>query len=114
MDKKMLINEELLVSCSDQALKDGAVFLLNTLTDRIQLRQQKGIEEIERLATAYGLILPKLYAKNGVTPKYQNPAMPHQTWSGRGRPPVWLVEAEARGEDREKFAIKRQKKINTG
>ena len=41
MDKKVLINEELLVSCSDQTLKDAAVFLLNTLTDRIQLRQQK-------------------------------------------------------------------------
>ncbi|MCP1291803.1 MULTISPECIES: H-NS family nucleoid-associated regulatory protein [Chromobacterium] len=111
MNKKQLINEDLLDSSSDQALKEAAVFLLNTLTDRVQLRQQKGIEEIERLAMAYGLILPKLYAKNGVTPKYQNPAMPHQTWSGRGRPPVWLVEAEARGEDRERFVIKSQKRL---
>ncbi|MDF0605948.1 H-NS histone family protein [Neisseriaceae bacterium TC5R-5] len=106
MEEIKLINHKLLDTSSDQSLKSAAVFLLNTLADRIQSRQQKGMEEIEKLATAYGLILPKLYVKNGVAPRYQNPSLPHQTWSGRGRPPVWLVEAEARGEDREKFAIK--------
>ncbi|KUY59002.1 MULTISPECIES: H-NS family nucleoid-associated regulatory protein [unclassified Burkholderia] len=32
-------------------------------------------------------------------PKYWNPAT-GQTWSGRGRPPVWMI-----GEDRERYRI---------
>ena len=79
MDKKVLINEELLVSCSPNAEGRGG-FSVEYADGSHSAAPAKGIEEIERLATAYGLILPKLYAKNGVTPKYQNPAMPHQTW----------------------------------
>lgn len=36
--------------------------------------------------------------------KYRNPKDPTQTWSGRGRKPKWLVEAEAKGASLDKFA----------
>lgn len=39
-----------------------------------------------------------------IAPKYMNPAS-GQTWSGRGRTPRWMAEAEARGEPRERFLI---------
>lgn len=37
--------------------------------------------------------------------KYRNPENSSQTWSGRGRKPKWIVEAEAAGRDITDFAI---------
>lgn len=34
--------------------------------------------------------------------KYQNPANPSQTWTGKGREPLWIV-----GKDKEEFRIKK-------
>jgi DNA-binding protein H-NS len=42
--------------------------------------------------------------KAAVAAKYRNPA-DGKTWSGRGRTPVWLLEAEATGKKREEFAV---------
>jgi DNA-binding protein H-NS len=42
--------------------------------------------------------------KGSVAPKYRNPAS-GETWSGRGRPPRWLAEAEAQGKSRDAFLI---------
>jgi DNA-binding protein H-NS len=41
----------------------------------------------------------------GVAAKYHNPAT-GESWSGRGRSPKWLVEAEAKGNSRDKFLVK--------
>lgn len=37
--------------------------------------------------------------------KYRNPAT-GQTWTGRGKAPRWLTEAEAQGKSRDEFLIK--------
>ena len=42
---------------------------------------------------------PKVY------PKYQNPQVPEETWSGRGKQPKWLVKALAEGKSVEDFLI---------
>ena len=42
---------------------------------------------------------PKLY------PNYQNPQIPEETWSGRGKQPRWLVKALATGKRIEDFRI---------
>jgi DNA-binding protein H-NS len=42
---------------------------------------------------------PKVY------PKYQNPQVPEETWSGRGKQPKWLVKALAEGKKIEDFRI---------
>ena len=42
-------------------------------------------------------------AKN--PPKFRNPDNPDQTWSGRGRRPAWVNEAEAAGKSLEDMAI---------
>lgn len=44
-------------------------------------------------------------AKAKVEPKYRDPAS-GATWSGRGRAPAWIKEAEDKGKSREKFLIK--------
>jgi DNA-binding protein H-NS len=40
-----------------------------------------------------------------VFPKYQNPQLPSETWSGRGKSPRWLVAALKTGHKLEEFAI---------
>ena len=40
-----------------------------------------------------------------VFPKYQNPAVPSETWSGRGKQPRWLVLALKAGGKIEDFRI---------
>jgi DNA-binding protein H-NS len=40
-----------------------------------------------------------------VFPKYQNPAVPSETWSGRGKQPRWLVSALKAGRTIEDFEI---------
>lgn len=43
-------------------------------------------------------------SKSTVKAKYRDPATGNE-WSGRGRAPKWLVEAEAGGKSRESFLI---------
>jgi DNA-binding protein H-NS len=40
-----------------------------------------------------------------VAPKYRHPQS-GATWTGRGKPPRWMAQAEAGGESRESFLIK--------
>jgi DNA-binding protein H-NS len=40
-----------------------------------------------------------------VAPKYANPADPSQTWTGRGRKPLWVVDALASGKSLDDLAI---------
>jgi DNA-binding protein H-NS len=40
-----------------------------------------------------------------VLPKYRNPQMPSETWSGRGKRPRWLVAAMKSGRKIEEFRI---------
>jgi DNA-binding protein H-NS len=40
-----------------------------------------------------------------VLPKYRNPSEPHETWSGRGKQPRWLVAAIKSGRKIDDFKI---------
>src|SRR6516164_5707810 len=42
-----------------------------------------------------------------VLPKYSNPSVPTETWSGRGKQPRWLVAALRSGNKLEDFLITR-------
>lgn len=48
----------------------------------------------------------KADARLTVAPKYRHPDT-GETWTGRGKPARWLVEAEAAGSDRSQFLISR-------
>jgi DNA-binding protein H-NS len=62
-------------------------------------------QKIEALLSHSGLSLEDIYPARGkkatgkkggtgsVAPKYRNPTDASQTWSGRGRQPVWFVQA---------------------
>ena len=43
-------------------------------------------------------------ARGPVAPKYRNPETNDQ-WTGRGKPPRWIVEAESQGKTRAQFLI---------
>ncbi len=43
--------------------------------------------------------------KQKTAPKYANPADPSQTWSGRGRQPVWYKDALAAGKKPEDMLL---------
>lgn len=68
--------------------------------------------QMEALAANSGFTLAELIgnkrgAKRGAAGvvKFRNPKDPSQTWSGRGRKPNWLTEAEKKGQKLESFAI---------
>lgn len=59
--------------------------------------------KIEGLLKSAGLTIDEVYPRRGgqgskgfkaaVAPKYRNPENPAQTWSGRGKRPLWFSEA---------------------
>ncbi len=57
----------------------------------------KGASGLQRFRTR------RKYPK--VLPKYRNPFVPSETWSGRGRQPRWLVAAVKAGRKIEDFKI---------
>ena len=74
----------------------------------------KVIAEIREKMDKYGLTVADLGGRKAsgsgkkgnqkVAAKYRNSAT-GETWSGRGRTPKWLAEAEAQGKKRESFAV---------
>ena len=44
-------------------------------------------------------------SKSSTDVKYQDPSNPANTWTGKGRKPKWLVEAESAGRSLEEFEL---------
>ncbi|MCR9149807.1 MAG: H-NS histone family protein [Rhodobacteraceae bacterium] len=80
---------------------------INSFEER---RKAAALVELEEAAKKLGFSLSELTGasakkRKAVAPKYANPADPSQTWTGRGRRPRWVVEAEAAGKKVEDFLI---------
>ena len=70
-------------------------------------------DKLAALAEKNGYSMDELYGKGKrggtrgtVAPKYRNPASGTETWTGRGRMPVWMKTLVEKGAKREKFLIK--------
>lgn len=67
---------------------------------------------LDELLMAYEFGRPRVDGRQeadgraAVAPKYRHPQT-SATWSGRGRAPKWLTDAEAAGMDRTHFAVRR-------
>lgn len=96
----MAINLETLSPAELQALiKSAEAQMESARKSQIQDVRNK----IEELLKKAGLSLAEVYPNRGgkpakgtkaaVAPKYRNPENPAQTWSGRGKRPLWFVEA---------------------
>jgi DNA-binding protein H-NS len=62
-------------------------------SERVALRQK-----LADMAKEHGLTLDEVLGKGrkgkgSVTPKYRDPKNPENTWTGRGRMPLWMVAA---------------------
>jgi DNA-binding protein H-NS len=92
--------------------------LINSAESHIKASRADTIKttrgKIETLLTSNGLTLAEVFptrvgkvGKTGtVAPKYQNPSNTTQTWSGRGKRPLWFVEAlKGRGVTEESLLI---------
>lgn len=92
--------------------------LLHDIDQEFRTRQkqelQKAREDILAIAQSAGLSIESLLATGPlkqktqgkkVLPQFQNPADRSITWTGRGRPPRWVVEAEQKGVSRESFRV---------
>jgi DNA-binding protein H-NS len=92
-------------------LKAQAAELLKQ-AERLRKEEIKGVvAEIKARMAEYGVTIDDLKApaKAGikgqpVKAKYRNPET-GATWTGRGKPPNWLKEAEGHGKSREAFLI---------
>lgn len=86
---------------------------------RIERSRAAAVKRIVADLRAHDISFAELRAAVGATPERpkrrtappkRRPAVRYRdrhgnTWSGRGRPPRWLVEAEAKGASRESFAV---------
>lgn len=99
----------------EQLAKDVQVALVEA-ADR---ERRNALEALEQTAKAHGFLLeeltsgaaagmrsgPKPKGKGKNPPKFRNPANPKQTWTGRGRKPQWIKDAETAGTDLKEFEI---------
>ncbi len=75
-------------------------------SERIQVRQK-----IEAMAAQAGFSIDEVIGKSSgskgskVAIKYRNPKDSSQTWTGRGRMPIWLAEAIKKGAKRDSFLV---------
>lgn len=87
---------------------------------RLKQVDKPGIREVLALLRKHGLSLADVKAAmdaaatgagrtapkgRKVLPKYRNPTDGTQTWTGRGRMPLWMADLMKKGEKRESFLI---------
>ena len=62
------------------------------------------MSDLKAAMNGHGRRGPSPMAGKSVAPKYRDAK--GNTWAGRGRPPLWLVEAESAGRKRQSFLIR--------
>lgn len=73
------------------------------MADLQRLAREAGISLDELLSDAGGKKATK--PKSTVAPKYRNPNDASQTWTGRGRQPLWLAALLAEGQSLADLAV---------
>jgi DNA-binding protein H-NS len=89
--------EALAVQIQDEIVRKKAIARKNLLADLQKLARENGVELDELLAEAGGKSSKANKPKNKVAPKYRNPSDASQTWTGRGRQPLWVAAALSSG-----------------
>ena len=73
-------------------------------------KRAEAMKEVQEVAKKHGISVDELMGKGGkrkvkAPAKYQNPSDSSQTWSGRGRQPVWFKAAVKSGKSAESMEI---------
>jgi DNA-binding protein H-NS len=74
--------------------------VISMLTERVEAQKLKLERRLDELGVRFGgspkdIPQPRPYPK--VLPKFRNPELPSETWSGRGKQPRWVIELLAAG-----------------
>lgn len=78
-------------------------------------RRNEVKKKLIAMAQAEGYTIDELFGSGGkksgdrrgtVAPKYRNPSNPSQTWSGRGKRPLWFNDALSQGRSEQDMLIK--------
>ena len=122
-DKAANLHGVSLGALSAQQLTELIAAAEETRRDKVESEKQKLVEEMRARAAEIGVDPDVLFghrapaaapvrrrrssgssdARKDVIPKFRGPN--GETWSGRGRMPRWLHEAEAKGHKRVEFAV---------
>jgi len=108
-----------LETMSREELMDLRARIDDAIASAAERERQAAIAAADEAARQFGYSLGDLGVQQaaparrktraGATPKnpprFRNPANPSQTWSGRGRRPQWIKDAEANGTPLEAMAI---------
>ena len=70
----------------------------------METRRIAALEDFKAAAETMDIDLGALIGRmNGHTPKYRNPENPSETYSGKGKHPMWLKEKIEAGHDLDEF-----------
>lgn len=95
--------EQFVVEINKEIQSKKAQKRKNLMADLERLARDAGISLDELLDQSATRKAPK--AKGSVAAKYRNPNDASQTWTGRGRQPLWVVALLAEGRTLESLAI---------
>ena len=95
---------------SEKELKKLQSDVENALAQIAESKRADAIKAAEAAASKFGYSLSDFVGtsakkKKKAAAKYRNPADKTQTWSGRGRQPIWYKDALAAGKSPEDLAI---------
>jgi len=89
--------ESLITEANLEIARKKDIVRKNLLADLQKLARESGVELEDLLGEARGKAPKSAKAKSTVAPKYRNPADASQTWTGRGRKPLWVEAALSSG-----------------
>lgn len=79
------------------------------LKDFEKRKKKEALAAAQKAAQEYGFSLEEVLGggkpRGKVAPRYRNPEDASQTWTGRGRKPLWVVAALNRGKSLDDLAI---------
>lgn len=84
-------------TASIEELRDLQAQIISEITRRESAEKTQALKKVRELMQLHGLDVEDIQKKGGavakagsVAAKYQNPADATQTWTGRGRKPLWV------------------------
>ena len=86
--------------------------VVSILASRLETRKRELEHRLRQLRADVAPNLVKEPSRRrypAISPKFRNPAEPHQTWSGRGKRPHWVTELLNAGMSHQDFQIRERR-----
>ena len=99
------INYQLMPIDEVWTLHQAIGLALATKLEAEQRKLQNRLDELAQRFTPYPMKKRQRQPYPKVSPKFQNPELPSQTWAGRGKQPHWVGELLAAGRTMEDLRI---------